>query len=119
MDPQLLFWPLDNNQESYSGNDRSRVFHRRPEPDRNEVVIFEGFFTIGLRMPPHPVLADILLKYQVQLHQLTANAIAQLSNYVWAVASFGGVLSVNGFAKRYELHYHLKKMNVDGAKVQA
>jgi hypothetical protein len=94
-------------------------FTEGQSPIEMKLSYSKGFFTIGLRMPPHPVLADILLKFQVQLHQLTANAIAQLSNYVWAVASFGGVLSVNGFAKRYELHYHLKKMNVDGAKVQA
>jgi hypothetical protein len=36
-----------------------------PEPNPDEVVVFEEFFTPGLRMPPHPVLADILLKFQV------------------------------------------------------
>jgi hypothetical protein len=61
------------------------------EPDSDEVVLFEEFFTTGLRMPPHPVLANILLKFQVQLHQLTSNAIGQLSKYTWVVASFGGV----------------------------
>jgi tRNA A37 threonylcarbamoyladenosine synthetase subunit TsaC/SUA5/YrdC len=45
------------------------------EPHLDEVVIFEEFFTAGLRMPPHPVLADILLKFQIQIHQLTPNAI--------------------------------------------
>jgi hypothetical protein len=65
-------------------------------------------------MPPHPVLIEILLKYQVQLHQLTLNAIAQLSKYFWAVLSFGGELSSDGFAKHYELHYQPKKVVVDG-----
>jgi hypothetical protein len=90
-----------------------------PKLEDDEVVIFEEFFTAGLRMPPHPVLADILLKFQVQLHQLTPNAIAQLSKYFWAVTSFGGIPSGDGFAKRYELHYQLKKMEVDGAVVEA
>jgi tRNA A37 threonylcarbamoyladenosine synthetase subunit TsaC/SUA5/YrdC len=45
------------------------------EPHLDEVVVFEEFFTAGLRMPPHPVLADILLKFQIQIHQLTPNAI--------------------------------------------
>jgi hypothetical protein len=36
-----------------------------PEPNPDEVVVFEEFFTTGLRMPPHPVLADILFKFQV------------------------------------------------------
>jgi hypothetical protein len=64
------------------------------------------------------VLADILLKFQVQLHQLTPNAMVQLSKYIWAVMSFKGVPSADGFAKRYELHYQPRKMEVDGAKVQ-
>jgi hypothetical protein len=55
-----------------------------------------------------------LLKYQVQLHQLTPNAIAQLSKYFWAVLSFGGESSSDGFAKHYELHYQPKKVVVDG-----
>jgi hypothetical protein len=36
-----------------------------PEPNSDEVVVFEEFFTAGLRMPPHPLLAVILLKFQV------------------------------------------------------
>jgi hypothetical protein len=56
-------------------------------------------------MPPHPVLADILLKFHVQLHHLTPSAIAQLSKYCWVVTYFGGFPSTDGFAKRYELHY--------------
>jgi hypothetical protein len=31
-------------------------------------MLFEEFFTASLRMPPHPVLATILLKYQIQIH---------------------------------------------------
>jgi hypothetical protein len=45
-------------------------------------TVLEEFFTTGLRMPPHLVLSDILLKSQVQLHQLTPNAIGQLSKYI-------------------------------------
>jgi hypothetical protein len=36
-----------------------------PEPHLDEVVVIEEFFSTGLRMPPHPVLTDILLKFQV------------------------------------------------------
>jgi hypothetical protein len=45
------------------------------EPHVDEAVLFEEFFTTGLRMPLHPVLVAILLKYQVQIHQLTPNTI--------------------------------------------
>jgi hypothetical protein len=55
----------------------------------------------------------------VQLHQLTPNVIGQLLKYIWAVISFRGVPSADGFAKRWELHYQPKKMSVDGAEVLA
>jgi hypothetical protein len=64
------------------------------------------------------VLADILLKFLVWIHQLTCNAIDQLSKYILVVTSFGGVPSAERFAKRYELHYQLRKMEVDGVEVQ-
>jgi hypothetical protein len=47
------------------------------EPQPDEAVVFEEFFSAGLRIPPHPVLANILLKFQVQIHQLTPNAVVQ------------------------------------------
>jgi hypothetical protein len=65
-------------------------------------------------MPPHPALIEILLKFQVQLHQLTPDAIAQQSKYFWAVLSFGGEPSRDGFSKLYELHYQPQKVVVDG-----
>jgi hypothetical protein len=79
-----------------------------PELNNDEAVVYEDFFVAGLCMSPHPVLADILLHLQAQLHQLTPNAIAQLSKYFWAVDSFGDVPSGNSFVKRYELHYQPK-----------
>jgi hypothetical protein len=88
------------------------------EPQSDEAMVFEEFFTAGLRMPPHLVLSYILLKFQVQLHQLTPNAIIELSNYIWAVTSFRGIPSVDRFAKRYKLHYQPRKVEVGGAKVR-
>jgi hypothetical protein len=55
----------------------------------------------------------------VQLHQLTPNAIVQLFKYFWAVISFGGTQTSDGFTKRCELHYHPKKMEIDGAVLDA
>jgi hypothetical protein len=52
--------------------------------------MFEEFFAAGLRMSPHPVLADILVKFHVQIHQLMPSAFAQFSKYFWVVMSFGG-----------------------------
>jgi hypothetical protein len=67
-------------------------------------------------MPPQPVLADILVKFHVRLHQLTLNSLAQLSKYFRAVKSFSGEPSSDGFAKRYELHYQPNKVEVDGGE---
>jgi hypothetical protein len=79
-----------------------------PEPDNNEVVVYEDFFVAGLCMTLHLALADILLHFQGQLHELTTKAIAQLSKYFCIVGSFGGVPSGNAFAKWCELHYQPK-----------
>jgi hypothetical protein len=70
-----------------------------PEPDSDEAVVYEDFFVAGLRMPPHPTLADILLKFPTRLHQLMPNAIAQFSKYFWVVGSFGGMPEANTFAR--------------------
>jgi tRNA A37 threonylcarbamoyladenosine synthetase subunit TsaC/SUA5/YrdC len=35
------------------------------EPRANEAIIFDDFFTFGLRMPSHLVLVDILRKFRV------------------------------------------------------
>jgi hypothetical protein len=80
------------------------------KPNNDEAVVYEDFFVAGLHMPPHPPLADILLHSQAQMHQLTPNAITQLSKYFCVVSSFLGVPSGSAFAKRYELHYQLKTM---------
>jgi hypothetical protein len=34
-----------------------------PEPNTDEVVVFEEFFATGLRMPPRPAFTEILLKF--------------------------------------------------------
>jgi hypothetical protein len=67
--------------------------------------VFDEFFAVGLRMPLHPTLNNILVKFQVQHHQLTLNAFAQSYKYFLAVMSFDGEPSNDRFAKHYELHY--------------
>jgi hypothetical protein len=57
------------------GSARAPVEETILEPDSDEAVVFEEFFPAGLRMPRHQVLTNILLKFQVHLHQLTPNAI--------------------------------------------
>jgi dimeric dUTPase (all-alpha-NTP-PPase superfamily) len=73
-----------------------------PKSADDEAVVFEKFFIDGLQMLLQPVLDDILVKFQVQLHQLSPNAFAQLSKYFWAVMSFVDEPSSDSFVKRYE-----------------
>jgi hypothetical protein len=46
-----------------------------PKPRKNESVVFQDFFTAGLRLPVSKKFADILAAYSVQIHQLTPNSI--------------------------------------------
>jgi hypothetical protein len=79
--------------------------------------VFQDFFATSLRIPLHPILLDILLKFQVQLHQLTPNAIVQIKKFVWVVTSCGGHPTVNIFTHHYELHYHNKKIHLVGSEI--
>jgi hypothetical protein len=80
-----------------------------PDPKKDEAVVFEDFFVVGLRIPLHPILLEILQKFHVQLRQLTPNAIVQINKFVWAVTSCGGHPTAEVFAHHYELHYQNKR----------
>jgi hypothetical protein len=67
------------------------------EPRAIEAVVLGDLFTVGLRMLPQSVLADILHKFWVQLHQLTSNAIVQINKFIWAVSSCRGRLTTDVF----------------------
>jgi hypothetical protein len=75
-----------------------------PEPE-GELVVFEAFFVAGLRLPAHRFVGEVLRRFNVQVHQLTPNAVVALSKYVWATTSYGGQPSIEVFAKYYCLHW--------------
>jgi hypothetical protein len=60
-----------------------------PKPGKNEVVVFKSLFKAGLRFPLNKMIAGVLKKYGIYLHQLTPNAIVRLSVYIWALRSQG------------------------------
>jgi hypothetical protein len=80
-----------------------------PEPE-GELVVFEAFFIAGLRLPAHRFVSEVLQKFEVQVHQLTPNAVVALAKYVWATTSYGGQPSVEVFAKQYCLHWQKRKI---------
>jgi hypothetical protein len=79
------------------------------EPE-GELFVFEAFFIASLRLPAHRFVAEVLRRFDVQVHQLTPNAVVALTKYVWVVASYGGQPSVEVFAKNYCLHWQKKKI---------
>jgi hypothetical protein len=96
----------DMQQLGYFGGRVARVpgTEEVPEPE-GKLVVFEAFFAAGLRLPAHRFVGEVLRRFNVQIHQLTPNAVVALSKYVWATTSYGGQPSVKVFAKYYCLHW--------------
>jgi hypothetical protein len=74
------------------------------------LVVFEAFFAAGLRLPAHRFVGEVLRRFNVQVHQLTPNAVVALAKYVWATTSYGGQPSVEVSAKYYCLHWQKRKI---------
>jgi hypothetical protein len=79
-----------------------------PRPGKDEVVVFKSFFKAGLRFPLNKMIADVLKKFGIYLHQLIPNAIVRLSVYIWALRKQGVEPFAEGFCRVHELHYQTK-----------
>jgi hypothetical protein len=79
-----------------------------PKPEKDEVVVFKSFFKAGLRFPLNEMIADVLKKFGIYLHQLTPNAIVRLSVYIRALRSQGVEPFAEGFCRVHKLHYQTK-----------
>jgi hypothetical protein len=99
----------------YFGNGVGRVPGAEEilEPE-GVLVMFEAFFIVGLRLPAHRFMAEVLQRFEVQVQHLTPNAVVALAKYVWAVTSYGGQPSVEVFTKNYCLHWQKRKI---GSKI--
>jgi hypothetical protein len=96
----------DMQQLGYFGGGVARVPGAEEVPEQEgELIVFEAFFVAGLRLPAHRFMGEVLRRFNVQVHQLTPNAVVALSKYVWATTSYGGQPSVEVFAKYYCLHW--------------
>jgi hypothetical protein len=102
---------LEMQRLGYFGDGVGRVLgvEEIPEPE-GELVAFESFFVDGLRFPAHRFVAEVLQRFEVQVHQLTPNAVVAQVKYVWAVTSYGEQPSVEVFAKNYCLHWQKRKI---------
>jgi hypothetical protein len=101
----------DMQQLGYFGGGVARVPGTEEvlEPE-GELVVFEAFFAAGLRLAAHRFVGEVLRRFNVQVHQLTPNAVVALAKYVWATTSFGEQPSVEVFAKYYCLHWQKRKI---------
>jgi hypothetical protein len=105
----------DMQQLGYFGDNLGCVLGAEEilEPE-GELVVFEAFFIAGLRLPAHRFVAEVLQRFEVQVHQLTPNAVVALAKYVWAVTSYDDQPSIEVFAKNYCLHWQKRKI---GSKI--
>jgi hypothetical protein len=79
----------------------------------DEVVVSKSFFRAGLRIPLYKMIAEVLKRFEIYLHQWTPNTIVKLGVYIWALRSQGMSATAKGFCKVHELHYQTKA-RVDG-----
>jgi hypothetical protein len=83
------------------------------EPKEDEVVVFKSFFRAGLWSSLNVMIGEVLLNFEIYLHQLTPNTIVRLSVYIWALRSQGMSPDAEAFYRVHELHYQTKA-RVDG-----
>jgi hypothetical protein len=107
----------DMQRLGYFGGGVARVpgTEEVPEPE-GELVVFEAFFAAGLRLPAHRFVGEVLRRFNVQIHQLTPNAVVALSKYVWATTSYDGQPSVEVFVKYYCLHWQKRMIGDEVAQ---
>jgi hypothetical protein len=102
---------LEMQRLGYFGNGVGRApgAEEVPEP-KGELIVFEAFLAAGLCLLMHRFVVEVLRRFEVQVHQLTSNAVVALAKYVWVVSSYGGQPSVEVFTKNYCLHWHKRKI---------
>jgi hypothetical protein len=86
-----------------SGTGRAPLDEQIPVPEDGEVVVFRDFFTCGLRFPCDPILPAILDAFSVKIHQLSSTSFLEVSKFIWIMKTFGHNLSVDAFARFFEL----------------
>jgi hypothetical protein len=86
-----------------SGTGRAPLDEQIPVPKDGEVVVFRDFFTCGLRFPCDPILPTILNAFSLKIHQLSPTSFLEVSKFIWIMKTFSRNLSVDAFARFFEL----------------
>jgi hypothetical protein len=86
-----------------AGDGRASLDEQTPVPEADEIVVFRDFFTSGLRFPCDPLIPTILDKFSVKIHQLSPSSFLELSKFFWIMKTFKCNISVDVFARLFEL----------------
>jgi hypothetical protein len=86
-----------------SATGRAPLDEQIPILEDGEVVVFRDFFTCGLSFPCDPILPAILDAFSVKIHQLSPTSFLEMSKFIWIMKTFGSNLSVDAFARFFEL----------------
>jgi hypothetical protein len=90
-----------------------------PKPRKNDSVVFQDFFTAGLRLPVSRRFSEILAAYNIQIHQLTPNSIPQIMKFLWACRTFAGENEVETFVRHFEIHWANRVISVEDEEKEA
>jgi hypothetical protein len=114
---------LEMQRLGYFGDGVGRVpgAEEIPEPE-GELVVFEAFFVADLRLPAHRFMAEVLQRFEVQVHQLTRNVVVALAKYVGRLLPTVGslwrssprIIAYIGRKGKYEIRLH----NLDRAPLR-
>jgi hypothetical protein len=74
---------LEMQRLGYFGNGVGRAPGAEdvPAPER-ELVVFEAFFAVDLRLSAHRFVVEVLRKFEVQIRQLPPNDMVALAKYI-------------------------------------
>jgi hypothetical protein len=74
---------MEMQRLGYFGNGVGRApgAEQVPEPE-GELIVFDAFFAVGLRLPTHRFMVEVLRRFEVHVHQLTPNVVVALAKYV-------------------------------------
>jgi hypothetical protein len=67
-------------------------------PKKDKVIVYKSFFKARLWLSMYQLIAKILQRYEIYMHQLTPNAIVCLGVFIWAIPSQGGRTKLMLFA---------------------
>jgi hypothetical protein len=79
-----------------------------PVPKVDEVVIYRSFMKAGLQFPLSKFLVEVLMTFEIYLHQITPEAIIKMGIFIWDMRSQGLEPSAKCFCNMHELSYETK-----------